>query len=277
MFLMNPLGHRCCQHDHGQGWPYLAENLIYATPDEGVAAILYAACTAKVKVAGGNEVTVREVTNYPFDEKITFTVDADSPVSFPLYLRVPSWSRGASARVNGKPVGGKLEAGKYLRIERTWNAGDKVELTLPKELSLRRWDVNKNSVSVDYGPLTLSLRLGQDVRTAPSAKEGWPTTEIWPTTPWNYSLVLSKGNDPFKSFSIKTKDWPSDNWPFTLESVPLEFSAVGRLVPSWTLDETGLCNVLPEEDAAKEDAEPITLVPMGAAHIRISAFPNTIE
>ena len=277
MFLMNPNGHRCCQHDHGQGWPYLAENLIYATPDDGIAAILYAACSAKVKVAGGEEVTIHETTNYPFDERIAFTVDSESPVSFPLYLRIPSWARGAKASVNGKPVGVKLEGNRYLRIERTWKAGDKVELSLPKELSLRRWEVNKNSVSVDYGPLTLSLKIGQEFKTVSSGNEAWAATEIWPTTPWNYSLVLSKGDDPLKSFSVKTKEWPADNWPFTLESVPLEVSATGRRVPSWTLDDTGLCNVLPEEDAPRGEAEAITLVPMGAAHIRISSFPNTIE
>ena len=165
MFLMTPVDHRCCQHDHGQGWPYLAENLIYATPDDGVAAVLYAACSASVKVAGGKEVKIRETTNYPFDERISFSVDPESPVSFPFYLRLPSWARGARAKVNGKDVGKALEGGKYLRIERTWKPGDKVELTLPMELSVRRWELNKNSVSVDYGPLTLSLKIGEEVRT----------------------------------------------------------------------------------------------------------------
>jgi hypothetical protein len=76
---------------------------------------------------------------------------------------------------------------------------------------------------------------------------------------------------------VRFKEWPSDNWPFTVESVPLEVSATGRKVPSWTLDSTGLCNVLPEEGTPKAEAEPVTLIPMGAAHIRISAFPNTTE
>ena len=72
------------------------------------------------------------------------------------------------------------------------------------------------------------------------------------------------------------KEWPADNFPFTLDSVPLEFKAKGRRVPSWTMDETGLCGVLPDEDAAKaEQLEDITLVPMGAARLRISAFPTT--
>ena len=39
--------------------------------------------------------------------------------------------------------------------------GDRVELTLPMSLSMRTWQVNKNSVSVDYGPLTLSLKIAE--------------------------------------------------------------------------------------------------------------------
>ena len=69
----------------------------------------------------------------------------------------------------------------------------------------------------------------------------------------------------------------ADDYPFTVANVPLEVKAVGRLVPEWEIDETGLCGVLPEEDAARGDKEEITLIPMGAARLRISAFPNTRE
>jgi hypothetical protein len=104
----------------------------------------------------------------------------------------------------------------------------------------------------------------------------WPTTEIYPDSPWNYSLVLDK-KEPLKNFKVIRKSWPTDNYPFTVASVPLEVKAIGRPVPEWKIDETGLCGVLPEEDAVKGDKEEITLIPMGAARLRISAFPNTKE
>ena len=63
--------------------------------------------------------------------------------------------------------------------------------------------------------------------------------------------------------------------PGIKESV-LEFSN-DCLAAEWKIDETGLCGVLPEEDAVKGDKEEITLIPMGAARLRISAFPNTKE
>ena len=63
--------------------------------------------------------------------------------------------------VNGKKVSVTPVAGKYLCINREWANGDRVELTLPMSLSMRTWQVNKNSVSVDYGPLTLSLKIAE--------------------------------------------------------------------------------------------------------------------
>jgi hypothetical protein len=54
------------------------------------------------------------------------------------------------------------------------------------------------------------------------------------------------------------------------------FKTKGRIVPEWGIDEYGLCSVLPYENARKsEQLDEITLVPMGAARLRITAFPTT--
>ena len=89
-------------------------------------------------------------------------------------------------------------------------------------------------------------------------------------------MVLDK-KEPLKNFKVVRKPWPADNFPFTVANVPLEVKATGRIIPEWQIDETGLCGVLPEEDAVKGAKEEITLIPMGAARLRISAFPNTKE
>ena len=54
---MNPFSSRCCQHNHGFGWPYYVEHLVLATPDNGVAAVLYNSCKANVKVGDGTEIS----------------------------------------------------------------------------------------------------------------------------------------------------------------------------------------------------------------------------
>lgn len=285
---MNPFSSRCCQHNHAQGWPYYSENLIYATPDNGIAAVIYGACTADVKVADGKKVTVSEVTNYPFDENIAFTIDKGK-AAFPFYVRIPKWTRGAEVCVNGERVDARLMGGKYLVVNREWKKGDKLTLRFPMHLSMRVWQVNKHSVSLDYGPLTLSLKIKEryvqrdskataigDSKWQKNADASqWPTTEIYADSPWNYALCIRGfGRKVLDNIEVVKKPWPADNFPFTLESVPLEFRAKGRRVPSWTIDETGLCGVLPDETAVKaNEVEDITLVPMGSARLRISAFP----
>ncbi len=67
---MNPFSSRCCQHNHAQGWPYFTEHLVLATPDNGVATAIYAACKATVKVGDGKEITLHEETNYPLKKAL---------------------------------------------------------------------------------------------------------------------------------------------------------------------------------------------------------------
>src|SRR5579871_1358106 len=96
--MMNPFSSRCCQHNHAQGWPYYAEHLWMATPDNGIAAILYNSSTVTVKIGNkrNNEVVLKQTTHYPFDEHIKIEVSAAKPTEFPLYLRVPNWCTNAS-------------------------------------------------------------------------------------------------------------------------------------------------------------------------------------
>jgi hypothetical protein len=280
---MNPLSSRCCQHNHGMGWPYYIQHLIMATPDNGAAAAVYSACTATLKVGDGQLITLAESGNYPFEERVAFTVKTDAPVLFPLYLRIPSWCDGAEVAINGKPAEGECTPGKYIRIKREWRDGDRVELDLPMSLSRRTWQVNKNSVSVDYGPLTLSLKIDEDYRRADSEATAirdskwqtgvdvsqWPSWEIHAASPWNYALVTDA------PITITRRAWPSDDNPFTCGSVPLEFSAKGRQVPSWGIDEYGLTGVLPDPwEERAVGVHDIILIPMGAARLRISAFPT---
>jgi hypothetical protein len=50
--------------------------------------------------------------------------------------------------------------------------------------------------------------------------------------------------------------------------------ARGKEIPAWTIDQYGLCGVLPESPVKTGAAETrLTLVPMGGARLRISAFP----
>src|SRR5262249_40361936 len=154
-------------------------------------------------------------THYPFDEQVRLSVSPPKPVRFPLYLRVPGWCGAPAVLLNGQAVEVPARSGVFLVLDRTWNAGDRLELMLPMKVALRTWKKNHDSVSVDRGPLTYSLRIGEKyVRTG--GTERWPSHEIHPTTPWNYGLVLSSP-DPAASFEVVRREWPKSDQPFTHE------------------------------------------------------------
>ena len=283
---MNPFSSRCCQHNHAQGWPYYAEHLMMATPDGGAAALLYAACQTKIKVGDGQEIMIKEKTEYPFEETVSFQIETSREVDFPLYLRIPSWTKEAKVFINGKKADVKAIPGQYVRIARKWKQDDQVTLTLPMSLQIKHWEINQNSASVYYGPLGLSLKIQeryekkdsrstaiQDSQWQQNADaEAWPTYEIYADSPWNYALSLDP-QKPLKDFKVVKKEYDRKRLPFIQNNVPLEIQAFGQRIPSWKADPTGVCEVLPQENAKKEAVEKITLIPMGAARLRVSAFP----
>ncbi|MGB7325263.1 MAG: beta-L-arabinofuranosidase domain-containing protein [Rubripirellula sp.] len=285
--VMNPFSSRCCQHNHSHGWPYYAKHLWMATPDNGICAAMYSECEVNAMVGKGTNVRIVESTKYPFDENVKLTIHIDQPDSFPIYMRVPAWCEDARLLINGDDQSIEAASGKYIRIDRTWEDGDTVSLTLPMEMSLQTWTKNHDSVSVNHGPLTFSLKVGErydrkssvdtaigDSNWQPGVdQDQWPSFEIHPTTDWNYGLVLDE-HQPAIDFEVQRHEWPVDDFPFTTESVPITITATARKIPQWTLDRNGLCAVL--QDSPVNSDQPnqrVTLIPMGAARLRISAFP----
>jgi hypothetical protein len=286
--LMNPFSSRCCQHNHSMGWPYFAKHLWLATPDDGLCAAVYSASEVSAQVGDGARIRLEEKTHYPFEENIQFTLHTAEPVTFPLYLRIPGWCQSPNILVNGKKLSVALATNQYVRIEREWKNDDLVTLNLPMEISVQRWTANHDSVSVNYGPLTFSLKFGERVERLDSSQTAigdsswqktadpavWPSFAYFPMTAWNYGLMLDDAH-PEKSFTVKKLAWPQDDFPFTPESAPIEMTVEAKKIPQWTLDRYELCSVLQASPAQSDQpAEKVTLIPMGAARLRISAFPT---
>ena len=272
MFSYSPYqDYRCCQHNVSHGWPYVAEEAWLATSDNGLCASLYAPSQVTAKVGeGGTEVRVAEETAYPFGEKIEFRVSTGKVVKFPLYLRIPAWCHSPALLVAGNPTV-MVARGGYFVIDREWKDGDAVTLKLPMEVRLRIWKNNKNSVSVDRGPITYSLAIGEKWERF-GGNEAWPEWQVLPTTAWNYGLLLDDP-DLSKAIQVKPKQWAQA--PVNpLNRYDVELTVKAKKIPKWTADEDHAVGALqPGPVKSEAPEETVTLIPMGAARLRITSFP----
>lgn len=100
-----------------------------STAPDGVVFHLYGGIASEVQVAGTN-VSLREISNYPWSGDIAIHVDPEVPSAFDVKLRVPAWCTGARIEVNGQAVDLEIERG-YATVRRTWEKGDRIALTLP--------------------------------------------------------------------------------------------------------------------------------------------------
>ena len=104
---------------------------VYSTDKRSLYVHLYANSQSIIDI-NGNNVTVVQKTDYPWDEKVLMTISPEKKALFTVALRIPGWCRKPRLTVNGKTVNIKANTSKgYVKISRIWKKGDKIALILP--------------------------------------------------------------------------------------------------------------------------------------------------
>lgn len=160
----------CCPTNLTRFLPSLG-SYIYAVRENSIYVNLYIAGTVSIKTPDGT-LRLSMETDYPWDGHIQLNVRCSKKMQpCALYLRLPGWTTGAVMggnlyrsspltettedpyllTVNGKPYIPHCENG-YLKIERQWNDGDTVRLSLPMPARVVKCD---DHVTADKGLLAL--------------------------------------------------------------------------------------------------------------------------
>ncbi|MGH7493553.1 MAG: glycoside hydrolase family 127 protein [bacterium] len=171
-FYENPLESRGAHHR----WPWhhcsccppnlarLVASLgqyIYAQKEDTLFIHHYVASVAHT-VLGGNAVSIRQRTEYPWRERITLHFEVGEETEFTLALRLPGWCPTPELKINGEmaPVLAAMHNG-YVHLRRIWERQSEVELFLPMPIARVQAHPNVHAncgrIALQRGPLLYCL------------------------------------------------------------------------------------------------------------------------
>jgi DUF1680 family protein len=134
------------------------------------------------------------------------------------------------------------EPGSFFMLNRTWQDGDKVHISLPMQVRLTRW--HHQSAAVEYGPLLMALPVDGE-------------QPLW-------QLALVKEGAMTSSLSGK----PGEE--------KLTVSAAFKMIPGWTA-KGGKPQMPPIQPETQGETLTLALTPYGDTVCRMAQFPVAPE
>ena len=111
---------------------------------------------------------ISQTTNYPYEDTTVVKIESGS-ADAAVKIRIPSWiDRAATIKINDEAAISVSETG-YYTIERVWNEGDTITVTLPMGLHTYTARDDNHKTAFMYGPVVLAGALGT---------ENFPTADI---------------------------------------------------------------------------------------------------
>ena len=245
----------CCAANCGQGWPRFVASLWYATADGGLQAVSYAPCTVRA-VLDGVPVRLTVSGGYPFSQSVQIRISVKKPCEFPLYLRMPFWTRQPMVFLPDGEIM-QVRAGDVSCVRRRWRSGDVIRLEMGTVPRLTKW--YHQSGAVELGPLLMALQ--PEERRERNENDDW---EVTADSPWNWALVR---DEPMKAVYSGAR-------PGAFGKGEAPVKVLVKAVPvEWGMDGGSAASVPMVPVVKEKDARVIELVPFGGTTLRIGQFP----
>jgi DUF1680 family protein len=153
---------------------------IYAADSTGVNVNLFISSHVEIDPGSGNKLQLVQKTRYPWDGTSVIEVFPAADEKFVVRVRLPGWARDeenpfglykskATSQIRLSINGAELPVAPvngYAVIDRTWKAGDKIQLTLPMEPRVVRADGKvadlMSMAAISSGPLVYCLEKNQN-------------------------------------------------------------------------------------------------------------------
>jgi hypothetical protein len=168
-------GCACCPSNVARFIPSVP-GYAYACKGDDLYVNLFLGGEASIQTAS-NKITLKQQTEYPWQGDVTITVEPEKSGTFVIHVRIPGWARNEpvpsdlytfvdsvsdepSLKVNGKRVTLSLDKG-FARIERQWQKGDTIELSLPmpvrRIVAHAQLKADRGKVALQRGPIVFCL------------------------------------------------------------------------------------------------------------------------
>lgn len=289
-----PAGYQCCIYNFHLAWPLFISSMWMKRNHDTLTAMLYGPCRVTTEIKG-IKVTVEEITGYPFSEEIKLRIYCERPLQFELSLRIPGWCREGHAKIGCEDY--RVEGGTFLSLRRTWKNEETVTLVLPMKAELKNWP--GNALTVERGPLVFALNPREKWFSLNNSAD-FPTFEVVPAGEnpvknnrdawdfgagpvWNYGLSKENSLQVFNSGQTHSEN--ENIFPWNPSAAPIKICLEGVRLHGWQRsnnNRNGGLNAGPLPDTplkigGSDSREELTLIPYGAARLRISVFPKIMQ
>ena len=274
----------CCPTQSVRIIPEYIRAMFMVDKDENLYLPAYGPCSAQFASKEGTALTIKEVTNYPFDETITLHVEASAPWKKQFMIKIPSWCKKYEIKLNGAAVKGSVNADGYLPVESTWK-DDSITIFFgmtPALVSVKDIYFQKEPLkTIECGPLIFSLKYPAfwtpvtGTPLTPLPKDwSWYEASILskeiPAQPIFYAIKLSDLKDGSTIVKKKSESaYPWDDSPLKLE-VPMHRST--HSYNKFWNTEINTPVAYGNPVTADSTTEIIEMVPFGCTNLRMSCF-----
>ncbi len=226
----------CCTGEVNRYFPNYVGSQWLRSKDGGLVKALYGPSRCDFET-GGQTVTLREDSFYPFSDEIEIEVLAGE-AAFPFRFRIPGWTENPSISVNGVAQP-NVRPGQFYVLDRAFKKGDVIALNFPRKIRFKQ--VEMNGMTVDCGPLLFTLPV-------PGTKEKilindylWSGTpndspdlygyNMFPTGTWRVVLIMNPEKDNFARLVRNADVNPLDPWD--PDNPALRIEVAGAEYPGW--------------------------------------------
>jgi DUF1680 family protein len=131
----------CCKSSGAFGLEEIAPAL-YGSMGGGAAVNVYSPSEGTIPLGDGQSVKLIQQTNYPFEEEVKISIHPTAEGTFPIYVRIPTWSKNSKVVINDKSFKGQFKPGTFLKLDREWSDGDVITMNFLMDIQIHKQHQN---------------------------------------------------------------------------------------------------------------------------------------